>query len=632
MSDKKNIFEYLIPRQVEIKEVEGQFRISYDTKIVLLESTDSSDYNSALILKGDIEDKLGIRLEITRSASEEDVSKVIILDRSDDIKEEEGYSLNISDDKVIVKARTKRGLLYGIATFRQLIALGGALIPACEISDKPVLPNRGFYHDASRGRIQKLSSYKKLADLCSYFKLNQLQLYVEHSFLFKGFSEVCRDDTPLTAEDILELDEYCAKLGIELIPSISTFGHLYKVLRTKTFEELCELDNPRDSEFSFDQRMQHHTLDVTNEKSFEFVKKVLDEFLPLFRSNYVNICADETFDLGKGKSKELADREGVGKVYVDYVNRIMEYCINKGKKPMFWGDIIVGFPEYAKLLPEGVICLNWGYSDCEKEDNTRKLADVPVRQYLCPGVHGWRHFINHFEMAYRNISIMCEYAGKYHAEGLLNTDWGDYGHLQDPLFSIPGLIYGAAFSWSGVNEETEINRQISRLYYGDCEEELMSVARDIGMLEGNSWDQLVQFIELIRNRPAAQEAKEFYGRLKVNEPAENNKRIDEKLDDLRLLITGVNDEGKALINRLLLFAEGQKLMCRALYQLGCKLFDNAQNHDECVRIAAEIETWMYHYKKIWRITSRESELYRVEEIFYQCADILREQNVNLIIK
>lgn len=82
---------------------------------------------------------------------------------------------------------------------------------------------------------------KKLVDRMAAYKLNQLQLYMEHTFLFAKFSEVWRDDTPLTPGDILELDAYCRKRHIELIPSIACFGHLYKVLRTRTYCHLCEL-------------------------------------------------------------------------------------------------------------------------------------------------------------------------------------------------------------------------------------------------------------------------------------------------------------------------------------------------------------------------------------------------------
>ena len=95
--------------------------------------------------------------------------------------------------------------------------------------------------DVTRGRIPKLSYLKEMADRCSLYKINQMHLYIEHTFLFDGLSETWRDDTPLTAQDILEFDEYCAQRNIELVPSIATFGHLYKVLRTKTYMSCLRL-------------------------------------------------------------------------------------------------------------------------------------------------------------------------------------------------------------------------------------------------------------------------------------------------------------------------------------------------------------------------------------------------------
>ena len=88
---------------------------------------------------------------------------------------------------------------------------------------------------------------KELADRCSFYKINQLHLYIEHTFLFDGFSEVWRDDTPLTPEDILELDAYCKALQIDLVPSVATLGHLYKVPRTQSFHQLSEVEEPKDA-------------------------------------------------------------------------------------------------------------------------------------------------------------------------------------------------------------------------------------------------------------------------------------------------------------------------------------------------------------------------------------------------
>ena len=112
---------------------------------------------------------------------------------------------------------------------------------------------------------------------------------------------------------------------------------------------------------------------------------------------------------------------------------------------MFWGDIICEFPEAVQELPKETICLNWGYDADWPEDSTRKLSEAGARLYNCPGVSGWDQLVNQIRVSYENISRMCQYASNYHAEGLLNTDWGDCGHINHPDFSLPGMIYGAAF-------------------------------------------------------------------------------------------------------------------------------------------------------------------------------------------
>ena len=61
-----------------------------------------------------------------------------------------------------------------------------------QIMDAPDMPNRGYYFDQTRGRILKLEELKKIADRMSLYKLNQLQLYVEHTYLFRDFSEMWR--------------------------------------------------------------------------------------------------------------------------------------------------------------------------------------------------------------------------------------------------------------------------------------------------------------------------------------------------------------------------------------------------------------------------------------------------------
>ena len=90
-----------------------------------------------------------------------------------------------------------------------------------------------------------------------------------------------RDETPLTAEEIRELDAYCAKLHIELVPSIATFGHLYMLLSTKSYGDLCEFPDSWKEPFSFWDRMQHHTVDVSGGRAIELIKAMIEEYMAL---------------------------------------------------------------------------------------------------------------------------------------------------------------------------------------------------------------------------------------------------------------------------------------------------------------------------------------------------------------
>ena len=262
------------------------------------------------------------------------------------------YTLTVSPEGAVIAAGDDEALCNGVQTLIQYLERHGAVLPALFVEDWPDLLNRGYYQDCSRGRVPTLDYLKRVADLLCRYKINQWQLYIEHTYLFRDLSEAWRDDTPLTADDILELDAYCAARHIELVPSLSSFGHMYKILSTKTCCYLCELPDSEKIPFSYTYAGAHHTLNVSRPDVVDFIKKLIDEYRPLFRSNKFNICADETFDLGKGRSKALADELGEKTLYVRHVKALCEYLVSQGCIPMFWGDIMWRFPQSCAELPK----------------------------------------------------------------------------------------------------------------------------------------------------------------------------------------------------------------------------------------------------------------------------------------
>ena len=229
----------LLPHPRQLSQGESYFMLNGHTAIVLWGAASRQELVTAKQLQDDIKLYAGLGLSIRRGKP---AQGDIVLTYGDGITAQ-GYKLRISPDGVEIRGGDRQGAVYGVQTLRQIISENGAVLPAVEIEDWPTFRYRGFYHDVTRGRVPTLDSLKKLVDTMGAYKLNQLQLYVEHTYLFRNFSEVWRGDTPLTAEDILELDGYCDDRGIELIPSLACFGHMFEVLRTKSFGELCELED-----------------------------------------------------------------------------------------------------------------------------------------------------------------------------------------------------------------------------------------------------------------------------------------------------------------------------------------------------------------------------------------------------
>ena len=480
-----------IPNPHKIEHPAGTHMLDNQSRITLWQ-TEPAALLYAQMLQSCLREYAGLEVPFTRGKPRAGDAVLTV----DTALPQNRYTLSIAPECITLKAGSDEALCNGVQTLCQYIEQHGAVLPALEIEDWPDLANRGYYQDCSRGRVPTMDYLKQVADILCRYKINQWQLYIEHTYLFRDLSEAWREDTPLTAQEIMELDDYCAARHIELVPSLSTFGHMYRILSTKTCCDLCELPDSEKIPFSYTYAGHHHTLNVSNPDALDFVKGLIDEYRPLFRSSKFNICDDETFDLGKGRSKALAEEQGERSLYLSHVKALCEYLVAQGVTPQFWGDIMWRFPESCAELPKETICLNWGYLPHQRENEIRDIAASGITQYACPGVCGWNRWMPLMYNSYLNIRTMCHHAHKYHAIGLLNTDWGDYGHVNDPRLTIPGVLYGAAFGWNAEPVEfDELNEAVSRLYYGDTTGQFAGLMAKLQDYEVFDWRNTVNWME-----------------------------------------------------------------------------------------------------------------------------------------
>lgn len=604
-----------VPQKVSCGE--GAFALRLHSRIALT-NTQPSALLYAQMLQSDLRKYAGLEVDIMRGQpGHADVALSI-----DPALAPNAYRISISPEHAQVFAGSDEALLNAVQTLGQWIQHNGATLPSIEIEDWPDLPNRGYYLDCSRGRVPTLETLKKYADLLCRYKINEWQLYVEHTYLFRGLSEAWRDDTPLTAQDILELDAYCRARHIDLVPSLSSFGHMYKILSTKTACEFCELEGSEKIPFTYTYWGEHHTLNVSHPGTMDFIKGLISEYMALFSSKKFNICCDETYDLGKGRSRALAEEKGVQELYVSHVSELCQWLLDQGVTPQFWGDIMWRAPQTYDRIPAGVICLNWGYLPNQRENEIAALAEMGATQYACPGVCTWNRWFPLMRDSYDNIRNMCAHAHKYGAIGLLSTDWGDYAHICHPAFSVPGIIYGASFSWNSRPQDfDELNAAISFLHYGERSGAFVGLLAQMARKEVFEWFHAVRWME----QTSAEKRSEIMREADPALVAARNAEVDQLVQQMQACIPLMEQDRRSIAQAVAVVAAGVKLFNEIAVYIHVH-FEGAQMECRCGwSLASDLEHWFHAYKRLWRSVSRESRLDQFQRIVDGYADMLRSR-------
>lgn len=414
--------------------------------------------NGYIVLRGDVPDLmligadklagiLGGEWKVTASPAAVKTPMPILLECDPDAPNgPEGYKLSVRTDGILINSASPAGVYYGACTLLQLIRAHGRQLPLLTIQDWPDFPERGVMLDVSRDKVPTLQTLMELVDLLSEWKINQFQLYTEHTFEYIGHEVVWKNASPVTGLDILKLDAYCRQRFVELVPNQNSFGHMERWLKHKEYRKLAEIPS---APFS---------LCPLDPGSIKLISDLYDQLLPHFVSRYFNVGCDETHDLGKGRSKEACEKVGVGRVYLDFLLKLYEIVTRHGRRMLFWGDIIKNHPELIPELPKDVIALEWGYgADYSFKPNCEKHAAAGIEFWVCPGTSTWNSFVGRAVNAIHNPVRAAKEGLETGATGLLNTDWGDNGHHQFLPVSYMGYLVGAACSWNASAENTKID-------------------------------------------------------------------------------------------------------------------------------------------------------------------------------
>ncbi len=368
----------------------------------------------------------------------------------------EGYHLEILTSGIRLNAGDAHGVLYGAQTLRQIAAQYPDELPHLVIIDSPDLPVRGFMLDVSRTRVPTQTELLTLVRALGRLRVNQLQLYVEHTFAFRGHEDAWKDASPLTPGEIRELDAACAAVGIELVPNLNTFGHMERWLRHPRYRAMAECPegwiHPLTGQFKeFPGTLR------PDQASVDFAGTLLDDLLPNFRSRQVNIGGDEPWELGQGFSKQAVADCGKHRVYLDHLKKLCTLGRDRGRTVQFWGDILLEDLTLAQDAPADAVPVVWGYDAGHPfKEQCGRLRELGRKYLVAPGTSAWQSFTGRLDNALTNQAEAVGAAVRHEARGILLTTWGDNGHHQPwPTAWLP-MAAGLAQAWGfAANAKTD---------------------------------------------------------------------------------------------------------------------------------------------------------------------------------
>ena len=308
----------------------------------------------------------------------------------------EGYTLDINEKGIQIKANANAGLFFGWQTVMQLLpsavysntlqANTNWTLPYVSIIDKPRFGWRGLMLDVSRHFFNKADVLTFIDDMVRY-KYNRFHWHLTDDqgwrIEIKSLPKLTSVgawrperkgkwmNTPApsinepktyggfyTQEDIKEVVAYAKARFIEVIPEIDIPGH--SLAMNAAYPFLSTTPNypfqvNAGEEFMDWEGFNGHvaakidnSLDPSNETVYEYLDKIFGEIAPLFPFEYIHMGGDENPKNNWEKSSNvqaLMKKEGLkdqNEVQSYFVRRVQKIINSKGKKMMGWDEILEG--------------------------------------------------------------------------------------------------------------------------------------------------------------------------------------------------------------------------------------------------------------------------------------------------
>ncbi|MEA3499443.1 MAG: family 20 glycosylhydrolase, partial [Candidatus Marinimicrobia bacterium] len=276
---------------------------------------------------------------------------------------DESYSLEISQNEILLKANKENGIIYGLETLLQLLKSdqNGYYFQTCKIKDEPRFPWRGLMIDVCR-HFYPVNVIKRNIDAMSAMKMNVLHLHLSEDQGFRIESKVFpklhqkgSDGLYFTQNQIKEIIEYARLRGIRVIPEFDMPSHT-----TSWFVGYPKLSS-KDTTYSVERTwgVQDPAMNPASEYTYQFLDKFIGEMAKLFPDEYFHIGGDENNGIHWKNNENIQkymkenDIKDKHELQTKFNQRILKILTKYDKKMIGWDEIL------QPKMPNNIVIQSW---------------------------------------------------------------------------------------------------------------------------------------------------------------------------------------------------------------------------------------------------------------------------------
>lgn len=347
---------------------------------------------------------------------------------------------------------------------------GGPQTRGVPLSESTPFAMRGLMLDCSRNGVIRPETLKAFMRRVALMGVNMIMLYTEDTYEVPGEPFFGYLRGRYTRKELKDLDDYAFSLGIEMIPCIQTLGHLAQILQWDPYFPLRD------------------TADILlpgEEKTYDFIRKLIRAASGPFRSRRIHLGMDEAYGLGTGRYKQLhpdARRDRVFDIMNEHLARVRTISAEEGLKPMIWSDMYFSLgskthnyydldwqlpADVIQSIPKDVQLVYWDYYH---EDpafyrkmiaNHRLLGSEPV---MAGGIWTWQIQWCALRWSFTAVRACLTACRQEGLKEVFMTMWGDDGAECDVFSALPGIQF---FCEMAFDESADVERT-ARAFRGAC--------------------------------------------------------------------------------------------------------------------------------------------------------------------